>query len=35
MIKNFSNKFGKSEDCIVVLGDYDKGEHNMKKKNLL
>ena len=32
MIKNFSNKFGKPEDCIVVLGDYDKGEHNMKGK---
>jgi hypothetical protein len=32
MIKNFSNKFGKSEDCIIVLGDYDKGEHNMKGK---
>lgn len=32
MIKNFSNKFGKSDDCIVVLGDYDKGEHNMKGK---
>jgi len=32
MIKNFSNKFGKPDDCIVVLGDYDKGEHNMKGK---
>jgi hypothetical protein len=32
MIKNFSNKFGKPEDCILVLGDYDKGEHNMKGK---
>ena len=32
MIKNFSNKFGKPKDCIVVLGDYDKGEHNMKGK---
>jgi hypothetical protein len=32
MIKNFSNKFGKPNDCIVVLGDYDKGEHNMKGK---
>jgi hypothetical protein len=32
MIKNFSNKFGKPDDCIVILGDYDKGEHNMKGK---
>ena len=32
MIKNFTNKFGKPEDCIVVLGDYDKGEYNMKGK---
>jgi len=32
MIKNFSNKFGKPDECIVVLGDYDKGEHNMKGK---
>ena len=32
MIKNFSNKFGKPDDCIIVLGDYDKGEHNMKGK---
>ena len=34
MIKNFSNKFGKPEDCIVILGDYDKGEHNIKGKEL-
>ena len=32
MIKNFSNKFGKPDDCIMALGDYDKGEHDMKKK---
>ena len=32
MIKNFSNKFGKSDECTVILGDYDKGEHNMKGK---
>lgn len=32
MIKNFSNKFGKPNDCIVVLGDYDKGNNNMKGK---
>ena len=30
MIKNFSNKFGKSENTIFVIGDYDKGEYNMK-----
>ena len=27
MIKNFTNKFGK--DALVVMGDYDKGGHNM------
>ena len=32
MIKNFSNKFGKPDECTVILGDYDKGEHNMKGK---
>ena len=32
MIKNFSNKFGKPDDCIVVLGNYDKGEYNIKGK---
>lgn len=31
MIKNFENKFGKPEECIIVLGDYDK-ENNMKGK---
>jgi hypothetical protein len=30
MIKNFINKFGKPENTIFVLGDYDKGEYNMK-----
>jgi hypothetical protein len=30
MIKNFSNKFGKSENTIVVMGDYDKGSYHMK-----
>jgi hypothetical protein len=25
IIKNFSNKFGKPEECIVILGYYDKG----------
>jgi hypothetical protein len=23
MIKNFENKYGKPEECIIVLGDYD------------
>ncbi len=32
MIKNFSNKFGKPNECTVILGDYDKGGHNMKGK---
>jgi hypothetical protein len=32
IIKNFSNKFGKSKDCIIILGDYDKGDNNMKEK---
>jgi hypothetical protein len=32
MINNFKNKYGKPEDVIVVLGDYDKGNHNMKGK---
>jgi hypothetical protein len=31
MIRNFANKFGKPEECIIVLGDYDK-ENNMKGK---
>ncbi len=30
MIKNFSNKFGKPEDTIFVLGDWNKGDNNMK-----
>jgi len=30
MIKNFGNKFGKPENTIFVIGDYDKGEYNMK-----
>jgi len=31
MIKNFANKFGSPEECIIILGDYDK-ENNMKGK---
>ena len=32
MIKNFSNKFGEPNECTVILGDYDKGNGNMKGK---
>jgi hypothetical protein len=32
MIKNFANKFGKPNECTVILGDYDKGGHNIKGK---
>lgn len=32
MIENFGNKFGKSEDVIFILGDFDKGGNNMKGK---
>ena len=30
MIKNFSKKFGKPEETLYVMGDYDKGTHHMK-----
>ena len=30
MIKSFSKKFGKPENTIVVMGDYDKGSYHMK-----
>ena len=30
LVKNFSNKFGKPKDTIFIIGDYDKGDHNMK-----
>ena len=30
MVNNFSNKFGKPENTIFVMGDYDKGDYNMK-----
>ena len=30
MVKNFSNKFGKPENTIFVMGDYDKGDYNIK-----
>ena len=32
MIQNFKEKYGKPEDVIVVIGDYDKGDNNMKGK---
>jgi hypothetical protein len=30
MITNFHNKFGSPEDVIFILGDYDKGNNNMR-----
>ena len=30
--KNFENKFGKPNDCITILGDYDKRDGHMKGK---
>jgi len=32
MIKNFENKFGKPNECTLILGDYDKGDGHMKGK---
>lgn len=32
MIKNFKNKFGKTDDNIVIIGDWNKGDYNMKGK---
>ena len=32
MINNFKEKFGKPEEIIVIIGDYDK-ENNNKQKN--
>jgi hypothetical protein len=32
MIQNFQNKYGKPEETIFVMGDYDKGDYNMKGK---
>lgn len=29
MVENFKNKFGKPDELIIILGDYDKGEHNI------
>ena len=32
MIKNFENKYGNPNKTIMVVGDYDKGDNNMKGK---
>lgn len=32
MIKNFENKYDKPNKTILVVGDYDKGDNNMKGK---
>jgi hypothetical protein len=32
MVKNFQNKYGKPDETIFVMGDYDKGDYNMKGK---
>jgi hypothetical protein len=32
MIKNFENKYGKPSKTILVIGDWDKGDYNMKGK---
>jgi ribosomal protein L13 len=32
MIQNFQNKYGKPEETIFIIGDYDKGDYNMKRK---
>jgi len=32
MIQNFKNKFGNSQNNIIVMGDYDKGDYHMKGK---
>ena len=32
MIKNFENKYGKHDETILVVGDYDKGDNNMNGK---
>ena len=30
MVKNFLHEFGEPESTIFVIGDYDKGNYNMK-----
>ena len=32
MVNNFSNKYGKPDKTIFVMGDYDKGDYHMKGK---
>jgi len=32
MTKNFANKFGKPQDTLFIMGDFDKGDYNMKGK---
>jgi hypothetical protein len=32
MINNFKKKYGNPEDTIFIMGDYDKGNYNMKGK---
>jgi hypothetical protein len=32
MVKNFSNKYGKPDETMFVMGDFDKGGYNMKGK---
>jgi hypothetical protein len=32
MTKNFANKFGKPQDTLFIMGDWDKGDYNMKGK---
>jgi hypothetical protein len=32
MVKNFKNKYGTPDETIFVMGDYDKGDYNMKGK---
>jgi hypothetical protein len=32
MIKNFTNKFGNPKDTLFIMGDWDKGDYNMKGK---
>jgi hypothetical protein len=33
MIKNFESKYGKPNKTILVVGDYDNCDNNMKGKN--
>ena len=32
MVKNFQKKYGKPEETVFVMGDYDKGDYHMKGK---